>query len=157
MRQSIISDEVECPEGYRRYVYQVKVSVPFKERFRAEQPPQELDQLGRDISQALGVRVSLKRRSGRLQLVVHFSNEAQLQSFRNRLIGGTKRSRTDASFRKHFRIEQPPQDLDQVTNDISQALGVRVSIKRRLGGLQLVVHFDDERQIESFRKRIASN
>jgi len=78
---------MDCPEGYRRYVYRVNVSIPFKEQFRQEPGPTLFKTLEDRLHEALGAEVELERRGRGGRLIIYFSSDKQLQSICNRIIG----------------------------------------------------------------------
>lgn len=143
----------ECPDGYRKYVYQVKVKVPLKENFPVEQAPQSMDQLCDAIERVLRARVSLNRH--RKQLVVSLNNQEDLRNLHKRILSNTDKRKTSTMRSGGFpTIEQAPQNLDRLCDEISRAIGARVSLQRRWGTIKLVIHFTDERHLRTIRDRL---
>jgi hypothetical protein len=152
-------DATECPEGYRRYVYRVRLHQSLKKRFREiDQPPQDLDQLAKEIGQALGAKEAFIRKGlWGTNLVIPLSGRSQVRAIHKRVFRNDQGvPESGVVFKERFReVDQPPQDLDQLAEEIGQALGVKnASIRKGLWGVEMVIPLSGRAQVRAIHRRI---
>lgn len=142
-----------CPDGYCRYVYRVKVSIPLENQFRQKEPPPQHPDRAREshLEQALGTKVRLRRRGRGGHLIVYFSSDERLESICDHIIGTP-----GGHFKSQFRQkEPPPQHLDRVREShLEQALDTKVRLRRRGKSGHLTIYFRSEGQLQSICNRI---